>query len=203
MADDNVVEIVKADGAPVLHMDGFTFTPTGLEVRGEPTMDEWARVGDVLLYWSGRLQLAWGQWLLWGERTFGDECWQHVPDECPYAPHTLQNYRWVAERIAPEAAELPVPFDHLSTVAKYPSGRQVELLTAGRNMKVSEFRDYVRRQERLGGGGADSSVGTATGQSTRPWARAWDEALRVEVECRNRDQLRQVKAALVGLVEWH
>ncbi len=94
----------------------FTFTTTGLVVKGTPDMDEWAAVGHMLAVQVQGLQFMTGDWLLYGERHYGELAAQ-VIDARNWSDETVRVYRWVAEKVPKDCRREDLTFTHHFVVA--------------------------------------------------------------------------------------
>jgi len=73
----------------------FSFSATGLTVTGQPSFDEWLRLGDQLRYINGAVQWWIGDWLNFGERAYGEKYSQAL-DATDYSYQNLATMKWVA-----------------------------------------------------------------------------------------------------------
>jgi hypothetical protein len=142
---------MSADPSPILRFpegvrEGpFVFTPTGLAVTGSPSYEQWHGAGFQLkTLYRGILWII-GDWLILGERLFGQEHTQGL-DDLGYDYSTLRNARRVALNVEPERRRPQLSFDHHLTVADLPPCDQEALLTRAVSQQMT--RDQLRRATR-------------------------------------------------------
>lgn len=78
-----------------LNKQYFELKPTGLIINRKPTFDEWMQAGEVLKYIEGSVHWWLGDWLNFGEQTYGD-MYSQALDKTDYEYGTLRNDKWVA-----------------------------------------------------------------------------------------------------------
>src|SRR5262245_54733442 len=110
-----------------LQLRNFSVGPTGLVVTGEPTLDEWAGIGELLRTLEHGLQWAIGDWICAGEGRFGDQAAQ-VLDHTAWSVRTTAVYRWIASRVPPENRRPELTFSHHGIVADMAPDEQREWL---------------------------------------------------------------------------
>src|SRR5688500_17077028 len=96
---DEALTTVTADGELVV--GGFRFSPTGLVPIGQPDFEDWDRVGVFLRYIHTGSQFWLGDWLNYGEASYGERYAQAV-EHTGYDLHSLQTYAWIARSVAAE-----------------------------------------------------------------------------------------------------
>jgi hypothetical protein len=84
---------------------------------------DWAAVGERLSHVSGRATWALGDWLLFGERTFGNR-YRTAIEATNLDYQTLRNYAWVAGSFAPHRRRLELSFQHHGELAALPEPEQ-------------------------------------------------------------------------------
>lgn len=100
---------VTPDGELVV--GGFRLSPTGLVPIGRPDFEDWDRLGHFLRYIHTGTQFWLGDWLNYGETSYGERYSQAV-EHTGYELHTLQSYAWVARNVPPDNRNESVPFGH-------------------------------------------------------------------------------------------
>ena len=115
---------VKDSLAPVIH-GKFTLTSSGLIVDGAPTYEEWADLGGVLAVMERGIQFLVGDWITWGEATFGELAAQ-VIDARMWKPATVAVYAWLAKSVPLENRMLDrgLSVKHHQIVAALPPAQQ-------------------------------------------------------------------------------
>src|SRR5262245_17774119 len=76
------------------------FTSTGLEIKQSLTFADWDRLGQRLRDIEGAVQWWIGDWLNYGERTYG-ETYKQAKAITRFEVQTLKNYAWVAKKFPP------------------------------------------------------------------------------------------------------
>lgn len=110
-----------------LELEHFSLQPTGMVVHGDPTLEEWAALGNVLLTFDHGLQWCIGKWLNYGEAKFGELAAQFI-DAKAWSHSTVTTYRWVESKVPPENRRLDLPFAHHQIVADLPVHEQRQWL---------------------------------------------------------------------------
>lgn len=136
--------------SPILEMkaensiltDTFVLTPTGLQINGTPSFDEWMAYGQTLWAMRSAIQWAIADWIRYGEGAYADRYAQAV-DETRMSNQTLQNYVWVAGKFEPSRRRGNLSFSHHEAVASIPDPEiQDELLQRATAEKMS--REDIR-----------------------------------------------------------
>jgi len=119
-------------------------TETGLMFTGPLTFEQYTNIGVQLFRLREGLPWLLGDWLVYGERVFGEEAAQAIADT--YSLQTLQNYAWVARAIPAKERRHGVSFSHHSEVAKYEKEiRETWLdMTEQNGWNVAELRVAIR-----------------------------------------------------------
>jgi|TARA_Y100000034_G_scaffold6889_1_gene7612 N6-adenosine-specific RNA methylase IME4 len=82
-------------GSQGLQMGAFHLTAVGMSVKGEPSFEEWEKCGAFLQRIEGAVQWWLGDWLNYGESSYGEKYSQALEvTGIPLA--TLENYAYVA-----------------------------------------------------------------------------------------------------------
>lgn len=147
---EKIVEVVPK-GALVQNEDGtlglggFLLTGTGLLVNDDASFDDWKMVGGVLRRIESGLQWMLGDWLAFGERTYG-ETYQQVAESMGYEAKTLYNFAYVCKGVDFSLRKEKLSFGHHNLVAAMPPEEQDYWLTeaiAGR-WSVAKLRRAIR-----------------------------------------------------------
>lgn len=129
-ADADASEVIREPGEPsdglalrTLDLKNFSLGPTGLTVTGEPTLEEWAGIGELLRTLEHGLQWAVGDWICAGEGRFGEQASQ-ILDHTAWSVRTAAVYRWAASRVPPENRRADLTFSHHLVIADLPPDEQ-------------------------------------------------------------------------------
>lgn len=143
-------EIVTDEaGALVLAVDGFAFTPTGLEVTGEPDFVTWQGVGRKLQYAQRCIHWWIGDWSNYGEAHFGETFAQAIADT-GYSEQTVQNDKWISGRVPTSRRRESLDFGHHAEVAALePAAQEFWLGKAeAEHLTVRELREEIKAVRR-------------------------------------------------------
>jgi hypothetical protein len=86
----------------------FTMTPTGLIADEGATFEQWQKVGEVLQKLDASIQWLLGDWLVYGERVWG-QTYEQIAEATGYEVTSLRQYAWVARGV-----DLSIRIDKLS-----------------------------------------------------------------------------------------
>ena len=145
LVETDTGEMVGQMQALTLVMGKFRFAPTGMEVHGEPTYDDWAACGVSLAQLRKRLHWAIGDWLRYGERRWGGKYAQAL-DLFGFDYSTLATDKWVAESIDFSRRRENLSFAHHRAVASLPVPQQEKWLN--RAEKGGWNRETLRQEIR-------------------------------------------------------
>jgi hypothetical protein len=135
--------------ALVLVDDKFTFTSTGLVIRGDPTLEECEEVGQCISL-LGKMAPIWlGDLLNYMENRWG-EGYAQVLDATGYAYQTVVNAKSVMGRVPPEVRREGLHFSHYEAAASLPLQQQERLLERAveEGLRTSDIRREARRIKR-------------------------------------------------------
>jgi hypothetical protein len=119
-----------------------------LQLRHGLSFDAWAGVGTRLGRISNASSWWLGDWLLYGERTYGKRYTEALAvTQLDY--QTLRNYAWVSRRFEPSRRRERVSFQHHAELAALPEADQD--LWLQRCQRLGWSRNELRRQMRVAG----------------------------------------------------
>ncbi len=127
--------MTKADIPPFLTgnkelvYSGFRLCENGLAAVGSPTFAEWVACGRFLKDAETAVQFWIGDWLLYGEQTYGTVQYKQAITETGLDYQTLRDYKWVAGAVPVTLRTSKLGFHHHRTVAGLPPETQAALLT--------------------------------------------------------------------------
>jgi hypothetical protein len=148
------------------------------QLRPGMSFGDWAAVGRRLSHVSSRATWALGDWLLFGERSFGTR-YRTAVEATNLDYQTLRNYAWVAGSFAPHRRRCELSFQHHAELAALQDVEQD--LWLNRAVTGRWSRNELRRRLRAYRAGLDENA-------DRP-------ALVVRVELTLEDELRWRQAA--------
>lgn len=122
------------------------FTETGLVFSGDPlSWDEWLGLGLYIRSVERSLHWIIGDWLIYGEHTFGEKYAQAEADT-GFSVETLKRDFWVASRFPHEARQEGLSFSHYVAVASLPPDARTTLISKAAENKLSsrELKETVR-----------------------------------------------------------
>ena len=122
---------------------GGLMTETVFILPENLTRERWTDIGRTLLVYE-RAAMWWlGDWFAYGERTFGDDCYQAVPE---YANNTVRIAEWVARSIPPEERRADLPFSFHQVVAALDPAIRIAILASAAEERWTrtELRAAVR-----------------------------------------------------------
>lgn len=124
--------------------DGVRYEPTRLVIPTNLTLDEFVGLLRSLGGIARGHQWWVGDALVEGEKRYGEEIAQHA-EELNLEPHTLTNWRWVADSIKSSRRREDLTWSHHAEVARLPAKDQTTALAkaAKESWTVRQLRDYV------------------------------------------------------------
>ena len=118
------------------------FKATGLEIEPQLPLKEWREIGKLLRLIEGSVQWWIGDWLNYGERTYG-ETYAQAATATGYEVEALRNSAWVAAKFEISSRDDDLTWGHHKAVASLPlSERQAALTKAkrtGLNVRDTEL----------------------------------------------------------------
>lgn len=138
----------------------FDITPGGLFVKGRPSFEAFAGLGETLRTLDRSLQFVIGDFFSEVERRFGDESGlppedrkaSQILDHTNWSESTLRAYRWTADNVPKENRRMDVlTYSHHQAVAKLPPPVQKKWLTqaaqsdcAGKPWPVARLKAAIK-----------------------------------------------------------
>lgn len=126
--------------------DRFSFTPTGLKIDQGATIKEWEECGKFLKTCEGAVQFWIGDWLNFGEQTYGN-MYSEALDKTDYSYNSLKNCKWVASKVQLSVRTDNLSFQHHEVIASIPHIEQEKWLTRATENKwtAKELRSQLRQ----------------------------------------------------------
>ena len=139
------------DSTSLFDVAGVRFHERGLELPPNLPFDVWQRIGDTLKRIERGIQFAIGDWLNYGERTYG-QMYSQALEATDYAYGSLADMKWVAARFQSSDRSENLPWTHHRAVAALPKPDALELLHTAECERWSrpQLHEQVRvRKEQL------------------------------------------------------
>lgn len=147
---DNVMThemaLVLKEGVP-LQLGQFRLDQTGLVVQGEPTFEEWEKVGAFLLKIEASNRWWRGDWILYGETRDGwGDHYEHACSELGLEYSTVRNLKSISKQFQLSRRRDNLGWDHHEAVAGLPEKEQERLLDLAETVPLTyrELRKVVR-----------------------------------------------------------
>jgi N6-adenosine-specific RNA methylase IME4 len=143
---ENLIRI----GQQSLEFGAFQLQPTGLIIGGAPSLQEWEQCGVLLRRMEGAVQWWIGDWLNYGEHTYGEKYTAGVAT-LGLEEQTLTNYAYVAQNVKFYLRRENLSFSVQKEVAPLSQRQQGELLdqAEANHWTVAEMRQAIRALKRL------------------------------------------------------
>lgn len=125
----------------------FKFTPLGLNISESVTIQDWLEVGETLKAIERGIQFALGDWLAWGELTYGEMASQGL-DDIDYG--LLRSYKWVSGAIPMSLRKDTITWSHHKEIAGVaPELREHYLyLAESDNLTVRALRKKINEDKK-------------------------------------------------------
>lgn len=123
------------------------FRETGLDINKKISIEQAMKLAEGLYKISKAHQFWWGDLLNYGEKLYGEEYAQLVPDPEEIDTSTLKKWKWVASRIKPKNRVKELTYSHHEAVAgEDKEERRKELLKQAKKDKltVSALKKLIR-----------------------------------------------------------
>lgn len=120
-------------------------TKIGLSLRSNLSFNQWQELGEKLRYVEGSVLWWIGDWLNYGERSYG-ELYTQATDATDYGYQALADAKWIASRIEPSRRREKLPFSTHREVAVLEADQQDEILARAEQEGLTqrEVRALVR-----------------------------------------------------------
>lgn len=148
LPEQTVAAVEDAGGSVIdgnLTLGKFVLSPIGLIITDAASQLEWQAIGKVLKRIDSGIQWMLGDWMLYGERSWGS-MYQHIAKETGFEVGTLRNCVWLARRFELSLRRDNLSYGHHKLVAKL-SDREAEkwLDTAEANgWSVAKLREALK-----------------------------------------------------------
>jgi N6-adenosine-specific RNA methylase IME4 len=136
---DNQIDLLPLQDADI------ELTSTGLILRNGLPYEQWEAIGIALQRLEQSIQFALGDWLNYGDVTYGEKYAQAI-EQTEYSYSALTEYAWVSKHVQICSREQNLTFSHHKAVAPCEPEEQVFILNwaAENNASVSATRQKVR-----------------------------------------------------------
>jgi hypothetical protein len=129
VTDEKVERTVDFDLATVPIGDHFKITPHGLHIRGKPSFDKFAELGEMLRTFERVLQFTIGDWINALEDRYGEQASQLI-DASGWSESTIKTYAWTAKKVPKENRMIDqgLSYAHHQLVGALPPAEQKQWL---------------------------------------------------------------------------
>ncbi len=114
--------------SPDLIISSFRLQQNGLTPIGKPTFDEWISCGRFIKDAEQSVQFWIGDWLLFGEKTYGKVQYEQAIQQTGLDLQTLRTYKWVASSVPTYLRRYELSYHHHKEVANLNAEKQTALL---------------------------------------------------------------------------
>lgn len=124
---------------------GYTVIPHGLRFDTKPSFEEWLSVGDYLMQVGRSNSFQVGDWLNFGQATWGDKYTEGMARTGrPYK--TLANYAYIASNVSQSIREPGLDHEHHAAVAMLAPSEQKRWLkmAVSHNLSVARLRKSIK-----------------------------------------------------------
>ncbi|NKQ25888.1 LmbU family transcriptional regulator [Streptomyces galbus] len=177
-------------GQATVGTSGMTF-PQGLPERS------WERIGSGLRELTNSSAWWLGDWLVYGETTYGARRYREAVERTGLDYQTLRNYAWVARRFEHHRRRDSLSFAHHAEVTSLPPAEQDHWLREADRLKWS--RNELRRALRAGAAPADGDPHRRASRTGAPGATVEPHGevatLTIELSAGQLDHYSQAAAA--------
>jgi len=122
-------------------------TAVGLQFHPDISFDEWLSVGTTLTHLDRWVQFAIGDWILYGEKTWG-ETYAQAMDETGIDYQRLADYVWVAKAVPFSVRKEKLSWSHHKEVARFsadpPTQRNLLDHAAALQLSAKQLRVDIR-----------------------------------------------------------
>jgi hypothetical protein len=127
---------------------GNEYTPVSLELPLDLDYDEWTHRGMFLLHLEKATAWWIGDFLNFGERTYGEKYAQFI-ETTGKTPEALRKYQWVAEQMSPKRRREALTFGHHDAVAALPPAEADKILddAEANDWSVGDVRRAARKSK--------------------------------------------------------
>lgn len=148
MGYGDLESLVKSPGVSALVADDgsirvgrFKLNPTGLEVESDATFEEWQYIGGILHRLEGSINWLIGDWLVYGERVWG-QTYEQVSEITGFDVKTLYQYAWIARNVDFSVRTENLSFGHHQLIAGLEPDLQRRWLAHAEenNLSISQLR---------------------------------------------------------------
>lgn len=138
----SVEVLAPVDIAPIVDI---ALSETSWEPQADMSFEQWADAGQRLQRMGRAWQWWFGDWVLFGERKFG-EMYDQAIDTTGFEIQTLMNVTSVARRVDPERRREALSWSHHAEVASLPPAKQDEWLDRAEEegMTVARLRSRLQ-----------------------------------------------------------
>jgi len=140
-------EIIKIE-EEVEPLKNCTLTPVGLEIRKDLPFEKWAAIGKSLKKLNGALQWWWGDWMVYGDITYGEMSSQEL-EACPYDESRLRILKSICSNVKLLTRVNNLSFAHHRLVAPLKEKEQSKWLRMAEenNWTIWELKQAIKESK--------------------------------------------------------
>jgi N6-adenosine-specific RNA methylase IME4 len=147
MFESSSVVVEQTNDASPIAQGLVGYGPLGLAISDQLTFEEWQAAGETLKRMEGAIQWWVGDWLVYGERKWG-EMYSQALDATSKAYQTLANYKYVAEKFEFSRRRENLTWGHHEAVAGIDNPDHLLDLAEQEDWSIRELRAEVSKATR-------------------------------------------------------
>lgn len=138
--------VAVEDGS--ISLGDFVLSPVGLKGGDNATLDDWENLGKALKRLESGLQFLVGDWLLMGERRWGEK-YRGAAEKLGYSEKSLREFTYVCRNVDLSIRMDKLSFKHHQIVAALNPEQQVNWLqiAATSNWSTSKLRAEINKTD--------------------------------------------------------
>lgn len=120
----------------------------GLQFPKELSYEEWQVIGNQLRYLEGAVQWWVGDWLNYGEKSYGEK-YTEVIEGTGYEYQSLANIKSISSKFKISRRRENLTYSHHAEVASFEFAEQEKLLNIAeeKHFSIRQFRDFIKKKK--------------------------------------------------------
>jgi N6-adenosine-specific RNA methylase IME4 len=129
---------------------GFKLHKNGLQAIGTPSFEQWQECGDFIKKSNGAVHFWIGDWLNYGERTWG-EMYSQALDETSFEYGTLRNDKYISDKMQLSLRNDNLTFGHAQILVSLPDKEKMFWVNelSKQPMPIRELRERIKEKRKL------------------------------------------------------